>query len=108
MLTGAVPDGLNAASAVVGKPVAITVTLISSSIWSLNAAPQMMFASSSACSAIIVEAMLISSRLMSGEEVILIITPLAPSIAVSRSGLEIAFEAATFALSLPEALPIPI
>ena len=39
---------------------------------------------------------------------ILIITPLAPSIAVSRSGLEIAFEAATFALSLPEALPIPI
>ena len=54
------------------------------------------------------DAVSISSRPISGDEVILIITPLAPLIAVSRSGLEIAILAAFSALSLPEALPTPI
>ena len=68
----------------------------------------MMFASSETLSLIIVDAASISSRLTSAEAVMLMIRPLAPSIEVSRSGLEIAISAATVALSLPVALPIPI
>ena len=68
----------------------------------------MMFASSETLSLIIVDAASISSRLTSADAVMLIIRPFAPSIEVSRSGLEIAISAATVALSLPVALPIPI
>ena len=67
-----------------------------------------MFASSEALLEIIVEAISISSSEISAEAVTLMITPLAPSIAVSSSGEEIACSAASVALSLPEALPIPI
>ena len=45
---------------------------------------------------------------MSGEEVILIITPFAPLIEVSSKGLEIAILAACWAFSFPEARPTPI
>ena len=87
---------------------AITVTDISSSISSSKAAPQIMLASLSAWAAIIAEAVSTSSKPISGLEVILMITPLAPLIAVSKSGLEIAMLAAVSALSLPLARPTPI
>ena len=90
------------------NPVAITVTLIASSIFSSITEPQMIFASSETLSLIIVEAVSMSSRLTSAEAVMLIITPFAPSIEVSKSGLDTAISAATAALSLPVALPIPI
>ena len=54
------------------------------------------------------EAVSISSRPMSGEAVTLMITPLAPLIAVSKSGLEIAIFAAISALSFPLARPTPM
>ena len=86
----------------------MTVTLISSSIVSSNAAPQIIFADGSACWAIIEEAVSISSSPISGDAVTLIITPFAPFIAVSKSGLEIAIFAAASALSLPLARPTPM
>ncbi len=54
------------------------------------------------------EAVSISSRPMSGEEVMLMMTPFAPLMAVSRRGLEMAMFAAVSALSFPEARPTPI
>ena len=65
-------------------------------------------ASSWARSVTIWEAVSISSRAMSGEEVILMITPLAPAILVSSRGLEMAAMAACSALSLPLARPTPM
>ena len=64
------------------KPVAMTVTIISSSIESSNAAPQMMFASSLARSVMSWEAVSISSSAISGEDLMLMMTPFAPAIAV--------------------------
>ena len=90
------------------KPVAMTVTVISSSMFSSKVAPQMMLASSWARSVTIWEAVSISSRAMSGEEVMLMITPLAPEILVSSRGLDTAARAACWALSLPLAWPTPM
>ena len=47
-------------------------------------------------------------KVMSGEAVILMITPVAPSMEVSSRAELIAISAATTALSLPVALPMPM
>ena len=109
--TGAPAPAAGAAEAPFGafsKPVATTVTCISSDKFSSNAVPQMMFASGWADWVIRLDACSTSSRPMSGEEVMLIITPLAPAIEVSSSGLEMAAFAAFSALPAPLALPTPI
>ena len=74
----------------VPKPVAITVIVISSSFSLSRSTPKMMLASSSAAARTIPAAVSISSRPISSEAEMLIITPLAPSIVDSRRGLEIA------------------
>ena len=77
--------------AIDSKPVAITVIFTSSFISLSNAIPQMMFASGCAFFAIIAEADSTSSRLTSGEERIETITPFAPLIVVSISGLAVSY-----------------
>ena len=86
----------------------MTVMLISSFRFSSNAAPQMMFASGCAELVMRLAAFSTSSRPMSGEEVMLMITPRAPEMLVSKSGLEMAALAASSALFTPLAEPTPM
>ena len=90
------------------KPVAITVTRISSSIVSSKVAPKMVRASGWTACCTREAACSTSSRPMSIEPVTLIRTPLAPSIEVSSRGLEMAIRAASSALPLPAARPTPM
>ena len=76
------------------KPVAITVMIISSSSLESNATPHVMFASGCAFYLMDSQAFSISSRPISGEDVMLMITPFAPAIDVSSSGLDVAISAA--------------
>lgn len=87
------------------NPVAITVITISSSKDSSIDVPKMIFASGSTLLCTSSAAVLISCNPTLLEPVILMITPLAPSIDVSRSGLWIACFAASSALFSPVALP---
>jgi len=70
--------------------------------------PQMMFASGCALWVIMEAAVSTSSRPISGLEVMLMITPRAPAMLVSSSGLEIAALAAFSALPAPLATPTPM
>ena len=83
------------------KPVAMTVTLISSWKVSLMTAPKMMFASGSTASATMAAASLTSNRLRSEPPVMLRRIPFAPSMVVSRSGLLIAAWVASMARLSP-------
>ena len=57
----------------------------------------------------VLAASLTSSMVMSGPQVMLMSTPLAPSMDTSsRSGLVMAFMAASLALPSPRAMPVPI
>ena len=101
-------DGFSA-SVFISNPVAITVTRICPSMFSLLTVPNIILASSCAVLVIRVAASSTSARVMSPPPVILISICRAPSIlASSRSGLEIAFSAASIALFSPAALPLPI
>ena len=73
---------------VFSKPVATTVMFISSVRRSSKAVPQMMLASGWADWVIMEAAVSTSSRPMSGLEVMLMMTPRAPAMLVSSSGLE--------------------
>ena len=88
------------------NPVAITVTKISSSKLSSITAPKIIFASGSTLRWINSAAVFTSCNPRLVPPVILIITPLAPSIDVSSNGLWIACFAASSALFSPDALPI--
>jgi len=90
------------------KPVAMTVTRISSSSELSKVAPKMMLASGCAASCTRLAAASTSSRPMSSEPVTLISTPCAPFMEVSISGLATAILAASSALPLPTAWPTPM
>ena len=90
------------------KPVAMTVTRISSSRLLSKVAPKMMFASGCAASCTRFAAASTSSRPMSSEPVTFISTPCAPFIEVSIKGLATAIFAASSALPLPTAWPTPM
>ena len=90
-------------------PVATTDTRIMPSRDGSKAAPKMMFASVSTCSAMALAASSTSSRVMSRPPVTLTSTALAPlSETSSSSGFWIAFWAAIRARSSPVASPVPI
>ena len=90
------------------KPVAMTVTRISSSIDSSKVAPKMVSASGCTASCTSDAACSTSSRPISMEPVTLMSTPRAPWMEVSSSGLEMAMRAASSALPLPAARPTPM
>src|SRR5438876_3436708 len=91
------------------KPVAITVIRTSSPMDSSMTAPKMMLASSSASSWMSEAASFTSWRDRSGPPVMLMSTPRAPEIETSsRSGLEIAFCAASMARFSPCAIAAPV
>ena len=94
---GAVPEGASS------KPVAMTVTRISSCSEASNVAQKMMLASGCAASCTRFAAVSTSSRSISSEPVMLISTPRAPFMDVSISGLATASFAASSALPLPAA-----
>ena len=81
---------VGSASLLFWKPVAMMETFIVSSRVSSKAAPKITVASSAASELMRSAAMLMSSRAISGDAVMLIRIPFAPVIVVSRSGLEIA------------------
>ena len=90
------------------KPVAMTVTRISSWRVSSKAEPKMMLASGLAASWTMLAAVSTSSRPRSDEPVMLMSTPMAPLMEVSSRGLATAAWAACSALSRPEAVPTPM
>ena len=90
------------------KPVAMTVTRISSSSVSSKVAPKMVSASGCTACCTSVAACSTSSRPMSMEPVTLMSTPLAPLMEVSSRGEEMAIRAASSALPLPAARPTPM
>ena len=92
----------------ISKPVAITVITISSSRLSSITAPQIIFASGSTLLCTNSAAVFTSCNPKLAPPVILIITPLAPSIELSSSGFCTACFAASSALFSPDALPTPI
>src|SRR5438876_347054 len=90
------------------NPVAITVIITSSPRRSLKVVPKMMFASGSAAARISSAASVTSKRLRVDEPVMLNRIPWAPVMFTSRSGLAIAWRAASTARFSPVARPIPI
>ena len=90
------------------NPVAITVITISSSRLLSITAPKMIFASGSTLLCTSSAAVFTSCNPKFSPPVTFMITPLAPSIVVSSSGLWIACFAASSALFSPDAQPIPI
>ena len=90
------------------KPVAMTVTRISSSSVSSKVAPKMVSASGCTACCTSVAACSTSSRPMSMEPVTLMSTPFAPLMEVSSRGEEMAIRAASSALPLPAARPTPM
>ncbi len=90
------------------NPVAITVTITLSPKSSFIVVPNIISASGSTDSRIKFAASLASSKPKFEPPLILINTPLAPSILVSNNGLCIAALAAISVLFSPEACPIPI
>src|SRR5476651_1891537 len=91
------------------KPVAITVILMASSIFSSSTAPKMMLASSCAALWMMVEASFTSASFSELEPVMLMRIPRAPSMAPSsNSGDEMAACAASMARRSPLAMAVPI
>ena len=100
-----VPDVAGLSSS---NPVAITVTITSSSKFSLITAPNIILISVLALALTTSAASSASNKVKDLPPVTFIMASVAPTILVSRSGLDTACLAASIALFSPVASPIPI